>query len=219
MLDYAQLPIQGFGGERLPHLFLKQQKSTDHATIVFPGLGYSAQMPVLYYPARVLLDAGSDVLRVDTSYINTPGFRDQGKAGRQAWIKADVEAAVHALLSHRAYARLTVIGKSLGTRAMGHVLTAMALPEKVDAIWLTPLLTDQDIRVQIAAYGGRSLFVIGTADQFYSANFLAEAERATEGSSVVIPGADHSLEFGGDVQAALDAMQAVVRAVQEFIGG
>jgi len=62
-----------------------------------------------------------------------------------------------------------------------------------------------------------ALFVIGTADRQYKPDLLAQVESATGGETLVIPGADHSLEIPGDVPASLQAMERIVLALQGFV--
>ena len=73
------------------------------------------------------------------------------------------------------------------------------------------------MRADIARWGGHSLFVIGTADPFYDAAYLAEVQHATRGETVVVDGADHSLEIQGDVLRSLEAIMQVMRALQQFL--
>jgi pimeloyl-ACP methyl ester carboxylesterase len=73
------------------------------------------------------------------------------------------------------------------------------------------------VRADIARWGGHSLFVIGTADPYHDAAHLAEVQHATRGETVVVDGADHSLELAGDVLQSLETMTQVMRAVQEFV--
>ena len=49
------------------------------------------------------------------------------------------------------YERVVLIGKSLGTLAMGHLLTMADPPPNVGAVWLTPLLSNERLRQQISA--------------------------------------------------------------------
>ena len=100
---------------------------------------------------------------------------------------------------------------------MGHLLTVEDLFGHARAIWLTPVLRSDGLRAQIKQWGQRSLFVIGTADPHYNEVFLDEIREATGGEILVIEGANHSLEIGGDVLKSLEAMEKVVRAIRAFV--
>ena len=46
---------------------------------------------------------------------------------------------------------------------------------------------------------------------------LAEVVQATGGESLVIPGADHSLELPGDVGGSLRELQKIVAGIDRFL--
>jgi hypothetical protein len=175
-------------------------------------------MPLLYYPMLELLSIGADVMRVETVYVKRPEFEALSPAEKAHWVSTDATAACRAVLAQRSYQQITLVGKSLGTLAMGHLLTTEAALDNAQTIWLTPLLWHDILRSQIQQVRPRSLFAVGTADPHFDATCLAELEAATEGEKVVIDGGNHSLEIEGDVMASLQAVERVMRAVQSFVG-
>ena len=174
-------------------------------------------MPLLYYPARLLLAMGADVLRVESAYDLVDGFRGLSEAEQDRWLHADATAACRAALAQRAYRQVTLVGKSIGTLALGHLLATEAALAQARAIWLTPLLTNERLRSLIERCRQRSLFVIGTDDPEYDQARLVEAQAATGGEAVVVGGGDHSLEVRGDVFRSLQALEQMLRAVQTFL--
>ncbi len=217
MTTIEKLTINGYRGEALPHTFFKQKAATSHAAIIFPGWGYTAQMPGLFYPTRLMSLVGADVLQVGYAYNQRTDFQTASGEVRSEWFRADIEAALHALLAQRPYEQITLIGKSLGTRALGHLLTSAKLPPRVSAVWLTPLLKDEQLRGQIQQYAGRSLFVIGTEDPHYIPEYLAEVQRATGGEAILIEGGDHGLNVGSDLLASIRAMERMMTVMQSFV--
>src|SRR5215210_1072785 len=71
MYSSTTLDIRGHRGDAVPNTFFAQDSETHHLAVVFPGLGYTAHMPVLYYPRRLLLERGADVLLVEYDYRGT----------------------------------------------------------------------------------------------------------------------------------------------------
>jgi hypothetical protein len=185
--------------------------------MLFPGYGYRATMPLLYYPERLLVARGADVLRVEYAYDRQPEFRRIDQVGRDQWFYDDVQAACEVGLAQRSYGRITLVGKSIGTQAIGHLLEVEDRLAGAEYVWLTPLLRDPLLRAQIERGQPRSLFVIGTADPHYGLGALAQAEGATGGESVVVEGADHSLEIEGDILRSLHAMEQVMGALERFL--
>jgi hypothetical protein len=66
--EFNSLTFHGFGDKHVPNLFLRQTGSAKILAVEYPGLNYSCDMPLLYYPANLLLDRGADVLQVKADY-------------------------------------------------------------------------------------------------------------------------------------------------------
>jgi pimeloyl-ACP methyl ester carboxylesterase len=213
----STLNIRGHRGQAVPNTFFAQDSETHHLAFVFPGLGYTAHMPVLYYPRRLLLERGADVLLVEYDFRGRMDFRMPRDPERDRWFFDDVAAACAAGLGQRPYSGVTLVGKSLGTLAMGYLLTGNARLSRARCVWLTPLLRDDRLRAQVRRAGGPSLFVIGTADSHYDPAHLEEVRLASGGESVVIRGADHSLEIEGDTVGSIRAVEQIVRAMHQFL--
>jgi len=219
MYSITTLPITGYRAEPVPNTFHRQDGEAHHVAILLPGVAYTCHMPLLYYPTRLLLALGADVLWVEYAYHRRADFQALSEAERERWFITDVTAACQAALAQRPYQQIALIGKSLGTLAMGHLLTEDAELAQARAVWLTPLLRNSRLRTQIQHTHQRSLFVIGTADSHYDPAHLAEMQRATGGQVCVIDGADHSLEIEGDIWRSLQAIEQVMRAIQTFLTG
>jgi hypothetical protein len=217
MYSSMTLDIRSHRGQAVPNTFFAQNSETHHLAVVFPGLGYTAHMPLLYYPRRLLLERGADVLLVEYDYRERVDFRMPRDPERDRWFFDDVAAACKAGLGQRPYSGVTLVGKSLGTLAMGYLLTEDARLSRARCVWLTPLLRDDRLRAQMRRAGGHSLFVIGTADSHYNPAYLEEVRLASGGESVVIQGADHGLEIEGDTVGSIRAVEQIIRVMQQFL--
>ncbi len=217
MYSIKQLDIPGYHDEPVPHTFFEQEEAAQHVAILLPGMGYTSHMPLLYYPARIMLGLGADVLSVEYAYNRRDDFLALKGDEQKRWLLTDVANSCHTVLNRRSYNEITIIGKSIGTRAMGQLLTTEDQLRNATAIWLTPLLRSENLRAQIQQVRQRSLFVIGTADPQYNQTHLDEVRKATKGEMLVIEGADHSLEIEGNVLQSLQAMERVIRAIQSFV--
>lgn len=208
------LAIVGYRDEPVPHRFFRQDGETRHVAIVLPGMGYTTDMPLLHYPARLLLQTGADLLVVDYAYSRRADFAALPPSEREAWLFADVVAAYRAALAQRPYHEVTLLGKSLGTLAMARLLATEAELVGARTVWLTPLLTDDRVWAQLRRAGRPSVVAIGTADPFYDEARIAEVRALSGTEVVVIDGADHSLELPGDALGSLAALERVLRALQ-----
>lgn len=217
MYSERYLSISGYRGQQVPNEFLQQDQSSRHLAILLPGLGYSTDMPLMYYPAELLLNNQTDVLYVQYDYKHQEGYQAASMEARMNWLFEDASAACKAGLAQRPYTHITMIGKSLGTLAIGHLLTTQQGLQNARCVWLTPVLGIGSLLSQVTQEKRAALFVIGTADRHYDGALLKEAEQATGGQSLVIEGADHSLEFPKDLPRTLNALQQVMQAVEQFL--
>jgi hypothetical protein len=216
-MNISTLYIPGADGAPIPNTFYAQeQPGCAHLALLFPGLHYTNAQPALYYTGLALRAAGADVCAVDTHYAS-PAFQSLPDAEQIRRMAQDAEAAWRTVAAQRDYTRITLVGKSLGTLALGHLLASQPVLRGADFIWLTPLLRLDALFAQITAAPQRALFVIGDADPHYHPARLAEAVRLTGGRSLILPGAHHGLEVEGDVLASVRQMEQIVRAVEEFV--
>jgi hypothetical protein len=219
MVERGTLPVIGYRGLPVPNTFMRQPTETAHLAVLWPGYRYRVTMPALYYAGWMLWEAGADLLCVETAYDKIEHGEEPGPEERYRWLVSDAEAVWDAVRTARGYGRVTLVAKSISTLALGHLVLARPELAQAECVWLTPLLHEAKLRAQIVAARPRSLFAAGTADKHYDAGRLAALETATGGTSIVIPGADHSLEIKGDVQASMAALARVMAAVQDFLAG
>ena len=217
MATSTTLTIQGYRDEPVPNRFQRPEGAIDQLAMLLPGYGYTLDMPLFYYAEKLLLERRWDVLRVKYTYNTRPEFQTLPKPERDRWLLADTTAAWDAGLGQRTYERVVLIGKSLGTRAMGHLLTTADPHPNVGAVWLTPLLGEERLRQQIQQYGGPSLFVIGTADPHFDPAVLEKMQVETIGEAVVVRNADHGMDIPGDPIASVRAVERVVEALGRFL--
>jgi len=212
-MERTALEIAGDVGS-VPNTFFRQPNS-DHLAVLYPGYGYTCQMPLLYYTSRLLRDLGADVLQVEYDY-GAQGFRTLPEAEQDRLFFGDVRASYRAAAAQRAYRQVTLVGKSLGTHALSYLLSERAELGGARAVWLTPLLHDPDFVRRLERCPQRSLFVIGTADPAYNAERLRALARTPQRDVEVIDGADHSLELD-DLDASLDALRRTASRTRAFL--
>jgi hypothetical protein len=195
---------------------LASRGNTDKVAILFPGIGYTCQMPVLYYATAVLLDKGYDVLWVEYKYDKSV-FSKQSTEESLNWLNFDAEASYNAAMAEGKYKSVVLVGKSLGSFALAH-LSKKGVDAK--AVWLTPLLgrsgtVDIDFYNNVKESCKEGLFVIGTSDPLYSEEKVNELRQTA--TVVTIDGADHSLEIDGSPQKSLEALGKMAEAISKFV--
>lgn len=215
-MQTVTLPIRGYRDEPVPHRFHRQDTEARHLALVLPGFGYSCDMPLLYFTVSHLLDQGADVLQVEYDYSRRPEYRALDADERHRWLLADVAAAAQAALAQRSYRQFTVIGKSLGTRAMPHLLATEPRLRRARTIWFTPVWHEEAASAHLRSGTQPALVVIGTADPYYNPALVEEMRAVDECEVLVVPDAEHGLEVTGDVVRSVQALEQAMRAVQRF---
>ena len=215
MFDKLSLTISGNNKQPVPNTYFRQQSATSHLCIVLPGYSPPLINPMLQYTSQLFLDRNADVLQVEYEYYKIDFFKKPA-AERNRLLSADVTAVSETVFTQHEYEQITLVGKSLGTLAIGRLLPDNRF-RKTRCVWLTPLLTNEWLRSRIKQYRPRSLFVIGTADDFYNTSYLAELRESTNGKSLVIEGANHGLVIPSEVVQSLRAMTRIVSAIGKFV--
>ena len=62
----GSLSISGYGDKAVPNRFFQQVGFASELVVLLPGLNYSCDLPLLYYPMRLLVERGADVLQLRT---------------------------------------------------------------------------------------------------------------------------------------------------------
>lgn len=133
---FTSIPISGYQARSVANVFIQQPQVTSTLAVIFPGVNYSCDMPLLYYTARWLIQRNSDVLNLHTEY-SQPEYRSLSPAQRAEWISADATACVKAALGYREYQKLILIGKSIGTLSLA-TLVSQEIGAGATTVWLTP---------------------------------------------------------------------------------
>jgi predicted alpha/beta-hydrolase family hydrolase len=180
----------------VPNTFFRQETETNHLTMIFPGLNYSCDMPLLYYAAQIILEAGADVLQVKYDYTQAqPSGKVSPLSDRFGSLAEDVILITRIALEQREYKQLTVIGKSLGTLAIPILLQADLSLHPQTCIYLTPILQELVPPHDLIQTCPRNLFVIGTKDRYYDPELIKGFRTSQPDNFMIIEGVNHSLEF------------------------
>lgn len=217
MYKESVLSITGYQSEPIPNRFYRQEGEADTLAVILPGYGYNADMPLLYYAGEIVIDQGIDLLQVESAYNRRPEWSRLSDADQRAWLDEDADAAVDAALAQRSFKHLVLIGKSLGTMAMGHLQERYSTLPESRWVWLTPVLNDPRLSSVMQQHHPASLFAIGTKDHYYDEAVLKKVVDATQGKLVVIPDANHSLEIPGDIHQSIQALDRIMVEIEAFI--
>ncbi|MHA1909056.1 MAG: hypothetical protein ACW98Y_17275 [Candidatus Thorarchaeota archaeon] len=213
------LDIKGYDGKDIFNSLLKQKKGPGPISVIFPGLHYNVDMPLLYYSTGVLLEAGHSVLSVDTRYSHKENFKTAESMERTKWMCADAKAVLDAVNALEDYQLSVFVGKSLGTIQMSYLVDKHDEVQNSKMVWLTPLLAHDWVVEQMTAHQGKSFIVIGTADPQYDDNKLAKIVEAGRSTLLNIPNGNHSLDVPAGLIESMKKNIEIMGEMREFVKG
>jgi predicted alpha/beta-hydrolase family hydrolase len=217
--EKTSLSISGHNGQPIPNRLFWHTGGAATLAVIFPGLNYTCDMPLLYYPAQLFEQRGVDVLQVQADYTS-PAFASISPAERMLRRVADAQAAVQAGCAYREYSQLVLVGKSIGTVTLAALVSAAAShPAQARAltVWITPLLKQPLLVEAVAHLQAPAWFACGTGDDTFDAAALQQLQRAAPVEAILIEGADHSLQIPDDIDASLAAMQRLIQGLAAFL--
>jgi pimeloyl-ACP methyl ester carboxylesterase len=106
-----------------------------------------------------------------------------------------------------------LVGKSLGTRSIGHLMTNYPELGSVKTVLLTPILNDSRLINAISRNGNETLIVIGDNDPFFDKDILESLKNRGQVKCYIVNGADHGLQIKGDLQKTLIALQGAIQEI------
>lgn len=203
------LDVQGFDAP-VPNNYWS--KGGDTLLVLLPGLGYTNEMPILFYLHELGIDRGYDVLQVNYDYRSVP--RDTSAEDWSARMLGDVRPTIDAALAKGSYKNVILAGKSIGTRVMASLLNS-GFDKATAHIWLTPLFMAEPIR-KLAMSHSPSIAVFGDAD--YAVANVDLAEIAKAGVRLVIqPGGDHSMQIRGDIPQSINDLANAMKEIDSWL--
>ena len=211
--ELETLDITGYDGKKIWNSLLKQKKGPSPISIVFPGLRYNADMPLIYYSTGVLLEAGHSVLSLDTRYSGKENFMKISSEERSKWMFGDAKAVFDAVQKLEGHTLSVLVGKSLGTLQMSYLVQKLEEIQKCKIVWLTPLLKHDWLVNQMIAHQGKSLVVIGTDDPHYNDDSLSKIVEAGRSKLHAIIRGNHSLDVPSGL---LDSMKQLIDIMSEM---
>jgi pimeloyl-ACP methyl ester carboxylesterase len=212
----THLDVRGTNNELVPHTFWRADTPCRGLGLVLPGESYGPDLPLLYLPRRHLLERGADVMVVRRAYSEWPVYAQASNERKTMLAGYDALSALFAALQAGEYDYITIVAKSLGTLAAARLLGEETVLRSASIIWLTPLATQPELVAAVESWGGRSLFVVGTADPTADPGAIERLRAATGGAVMRIEGANHSLEFDSTARTVA-ILAEVLAAIALFV--
>ena len=200
----------------LSNKFIKHKTPSDRLALIFPGLRYTCDMPLLYYSTGLLLERGCDVLQLWKD-PEAPEFEHISQAELTQQLLEYSEALLTAGKNSGPYSDLLLVGKSLGTLIMTLMLNNdQALLNKT-TIWLTPLVNLPPVSQVILSLSGPAFIAGGEADPTFEQEAVSQIKAMPNSTITVLKGGDHRLEIPGDPIRSLQNHSQVMKDLAGFI--
>ena len=167
--------------------------------VLLPGRNYGPGKPVLATVSDVLLARGWAVREV---WWQVP----DGLGGRHAarWVADQARGAAEGWSD-----RPLLVSKSLGSLAASY-----AAKQRLEAVWLTPLLREKAVVRAMGRNPARQLLVGGTADGLAWDGAVA---RSLDAEILELPDADHGLAVKGDADRTAAYLQRLRHEVDIWL--
>lgn len=172
--------------------------------VLFPGIGYHCEKPLLYYPAKLAKSKGYDVIPLKFSGFDNSAKGNEEKMSRAAGHAIALAAEQLSDIDFSQYEKVVFIGKSIGT------IACLAYREtsgvNASCILLTPLEMTFD------SLSHRCTTFHGTADQWADTETIRKLCRKHLVPLHEYENANHSLETGDtftDIRTVLDVTEKI----------
>jgi predicted alpha/beta-hydrolase family hydrolase len=211
MGSFQPLPLKTHDGRPLPHTFYEGEGAG--LLIVLPGLHYGPDGPVLYHLAKRMQASGWDTLGLTYGFQAAMTFPWTDHAGETL---SECGAAIGEVLRRRAYPRVAVVGKSLGSILLAQLSAQGVVPETASVAHLTPPIGNPVFDPTFIETRQPAYLAIGTRDSFYDEAALPAIASKRPTYMRILEGADHGLDVSGDLNATLRVVGQVVEDAASF---
>ena len=203
-------------GSLMNHTSIDLEYHPKKIAVLFPGVGYHTDKPLLYYGKKLAKYLGFEILEV--AYPPLPsGIKGSPDKMEEAFLLA--RAQIEDQLSSIPFARydsVVFLSKSIGTALAASYAGDHALPAQ--HVYYTPVAASFPF-IKAAITPGDALDQIafhGTADSWAETTQIQALAKQINLPLHLIPNADHSLETG-DVLKDLDILKEVMTQTFHFL--
>ena len=196
----------------LSNKYIQQKTTPESLALIFPGLGYTCDMPLLYYTAELFLDQGRDILQL----WSTPDFKSLSQAEQTQHLLEYSEALLIEGKNSGSYKEFVLVGKSMGTLTMTLLLTKFPELLKETTIWFTPLVNLPPVSQALLSSTGPAFVAGSDVDPTFDQNAVSQIKSMPNANTLVINDADHSLEIPGDPLSSIQVLSRVMTDLASF---
>lgn len=170
--------------------------------ILFPGIGYHKDKPLLYYATKLVRSLGYETIHIEYREMPQKIIGDPGMMKKAAELALSQSEEQLAEVDWDAFSDVVFIGKSIGTVALARYVQAHEICAK--QVWYTPVEAT-------FGFGTRdAIAFIGDADPWSNLDEVRALASAQVIPLDIYPGGNHSLEcedVGRNIKVLADVMK------------
>ena len=176
--------------------------------VIFPGIGYTCDKPLLYYSAKLLISLGWEVLPLVYRGFPPKVRGDQERMGQSIEIALTQTIELLQSVEWAKYDRILFVSKSIGTVAATSYAYTKNLPCR--HILFTP------IEAAFACPIHNAIAFHGTSDPWAETSRIQDLCKAQQIPLYTTENANHSLETG-DVAKDIQNLMTVMETAKRFL--
>lgn len=174
--------------------------------VIFPGMGYHTDKPLLYYSKKIARAKGYEVIDLAYEFDYDVHTADKKQVFEDAFAQT---VAALSDVDFTAYERVVFIGKSIGT------LVAAKYNQDYDVV--AELVVFTPVMETLYVIGDSDCIIFhGSADPLCDTEELVEYCQDNALTYAVIPNGNHSLETG-DVLLDMENLMSVMKTVDRIL--
>lgn len=180
------------------------------AAVLFPGIGYSVDRPLLYYSGKMAQKQGYEIIKVPYTGFpkKKPGDRDMMREAFRIGRSQAEEILKEARLEE--YNDLIFFSKSVGTAVGSSYADDHGLDTRTRHILYTP------VEGTYSLFKGKGIAFHGTSDPWAGNEVIRDLSRQKSLPLYLFEGANHSLETG-DIIADIGNLRSVMETVRDYL--
>ena len=180
--------------------------------VIFPGIGYTVDKPLLHYSRRLAAEAGYEVRLLPYTGFPEKKPGDTDRIGRSCRIAMEQAQEMLSDLDLAAYEDILFVGKSIGTAVAAELAAEIPVCGRIRFVMYTPL------EETVAFPFIEAVVFTGSADPWTGKEKTRIPALCRERGIPchIIPGANHSLE-SGVIEEDLRQMQGIMEVTARFI--
>ena len=177
--------------------------------VFFPGIGYTADKPLLYYSRRLAAQLGYDIKVLSFSGFPS-NVRGEAEKMRECFNIARYQSVEQLFKTDlESYSEIVFISKSIGTAAAVEYASESPAKSHIRHILYTPL--EETFKFDISS----AIVFTGSEDPWVGKGAIPELCKEKGLPCTVVPNANHSLETG-DALADIQNLKEIIDKIKPF---